>query len=63
MVVEADKIVWRKATRSTSTGGECVELAAMPEGAGVRDSKDPYGPKILVSREDFRCFADALKNL
>lgn len=61
--MEADKIVWRKATRSTSTGGECVELAAFPEGVGVRDSKDPYGPKLLVSHRDFRRFTDALKNL
>lgn len=61
--MEADKIVWRKATRSTSTGGECIELAAIPEGVGVRDSKDPYGPKILVSREEFRRFTDTLKNL
>ncbi|MEU5988547.1 DUF397 domain-containing protein [Spirillospora sp. NPDC047418] len=61
--MEADKIVWRKATRSTSTGGECVELAAIPEGVGVRDSKDPHGPKILVSRGDFRRFTETLKQL
>ncbi|WP_084262826.1 DUF397 domain-containing protein [Actinomadura formosensis] len=60
--MEAGKIVWRKATRSTSTGGECVELAAFPEGVGVRDSKDPDGPKLIVRRNEFAALMTTLKH-
>ncbi|MFF4240971.1 DUF397 domain-containing protein [Actinomadura geliboluensis] len=59
--MEASKIVWRKSTRSTSTGGECVELAALPDGVAVRDSKDPNGPKLLVSHDEFAALVTSLK--
>lgn len=51
--MEARKIVWRKASRSGGTGGECVELASAPGTVAVRDSKDPDGPKLVVGREEF----------
>ncbi|MDG4831410.1 DUF397 domain-containing protein [Solwaraspora sp. WMMD1047] len=36
--------VWRKSTRSNSSGGECVEVAAnLRDRVLVRDSKDPRG--------------------
>ncbi|MGP4022403.1 DUF397 domain-containing protein [Actinomadura sp. 3N407] len=59
--VEVDKTAWRKASRSTSTGGECVELAEFPEGIGIRDSKHPGGPKLVVGREAFRALVAELK--
>ncbi|TDD64705.1 DUF397 domain-containing protein [Actinomadura rubrisoli] len=40
--------VWRKASRSTSEGGACVELARFPATIGVRDSKDPEGPRVAL---------------
>ncbi|GLZ09752.1 hypothetical protein Acsp03_72180 [Actinomadura sp. NBRC 104412] len=46
---------WRKSSYSGSEGGgECVELARIGDAVGVRDSKDPNGPKLLVSREAMR---------
>jgi hypothetical protein len=51
---------WRKARQSNETG-HCVELSALPDGVAVRDSKDPDGPKLVVSREAFRAFAATLK--
>ncbi|GAA2629749.1 DUF397 domain-containing protein [Actinomadura fulvescens] len=41
--------VWRKARRSNDTGGDCVELARLAEGVGLRDSKDPDGPKLTLT--------------
>jgi hypothetical protein len=38
-----------------------VELAGLSEGIAVRDSKDPEGPKLLVTREAFRALAASLK--
>ncbi|WP_207928790.1 DUF397 domain-containing protein [Actinomadura sp. 6K520] len=60
--MEASKTVWRKATHSTSTGGECVELAALPEGVGIRDSKNPDGPKLLLGRDEFATLVHVLKH-
>ncbi|TYK46009.1 DUF397 domain-containing protein [Actinomadura decatromicini] len=60
--METDKIVWRKANRSTSTGGECVELAALSNGlTAIRDSKNPDGPKLLLERNEFAALVTALK--
>ncbi len=46
---------WRKARRSLSNGGECVELAdAASAVVAVRDSKDPDGPVLLLTRAALR---------
>ncbi|WP_242882391.1 DUF397 domain-containing protein [Actinomadura litoris] len=55
--------LWRKASRSTNNGGDCVEVANAPGHVAVRDSKDPQGPHLILRRADFREFADAIKNL
>ncbi|SPT50369.1 DUF397 domain-containing protein [Actinomadura madurae] len=45
---------WRKSSRSTSgTTGDCVEVAALREGVGVRDSKAPGAGHLLLSRRGF----------
>ncbi|MFI0448063.1 DUF397 domain-containing protein [Actinomadura sp. 6N118] len=47
---------WRKSTHSGSNAAECVELAEAA-GAGtvaVRDSKDPDGPILLLTRAALR---------
>jgi hypothetical protein len=54
-------VSWRKARQSGDHGGHCVEVAAFARGVAVRDSKDPEGPKLVVSREAFRAFAVTLK--
>ncbi|MFC4053040.1 DUF397 domain-containing protein [Actinomadura syzygii] len=51
---------WRKSSRSTNNGGDCVELVAAAEVVAVRDSKDPDGPKLVVTR---RAFAGLLSDL
>lgn len=45
---------WRRSSYSTSNGGNCVELAGLPVGVAVRDSKDPDGPVLLVGRTALR---------
>jgi hypothetical protein len=54
-------VIWRKARRSNEHGGDCVELAGLPGVVAVRDSKDPEGPRLVVSRATFREFAATLK--
>ncbi|MFC6881214.1 MULTISPECIES: DUF397 domain-containing protein [Actinomadura] len=54
--------VWRKSTRSSQgTSGECVEVAEVSTGVGLRDSKDPDGARLVVSRRTFAAFLVAVK--
>lgn len=52
---------WRKSSRSTDTGGQCVEVADLIAAVGVRDSKDPEGPKLVFGTAEWRAFADRVK--
>ncbi|WP_356948774.1 DUF397 domain-containing protein [Actinomadura geliboluensis] len=47
---------WRKSSHSGSNGGDCVELAdvACASVVAVRDSKDPDGPVLLLTRAALR---------
>ena len=48
-------ITWRKSSRSDETGGQCVELAALPHAIGIRDSKAPGAGHLTLTP---RAFAD-----
>lgn len=60
--MDLSKATWRKSSRSSPNGGNCVEVADLPSGVGVRDSKDPDGPKLVVSRDEFAMLVAALKH-
>lgn len=48
---------WKKSSRSSGNGGECVEVADDLGGAvGVRDSKDPAGPVLSFEPAAWRAF-------
>ncbi|TYB49554.1 DUF397 domain-containing protein [Actinomadura chibensis] len=55
-------LTWRKARRSTENGGDCVEVAAVSDTILIRDSNNPNGPKLLMSRNDLRRLTATLKN-
>ncbi|MFI0410313.1 DUF397 domain-containing protein [Actinomadura sp. 3N508] len=52
---------WRKSSRSGGDGSHCVELARLSGDIGVRDSKDPHGPKLLITPDTFRALMAGLK--
>jgi Domain of unknown function (DUF397) len=52
---------WRKSSYSGANGGNCIEVAAIPGGVALRDSKDPDGPRLTISPDRFREFVAALK--
>lgn len=56
-----ENVTWRKTRRSNDQGGACVELAALNEGIGVRDSKDPHGPHLTLDPTTFRTLLTHLK--
>ncbi|MFF5214211.1 DUF397 domain-containing protein [Micromonospora sp. NPDC000442] len=49
--------VWRTSTRSSSNGGNCVEVADnLPGVVGVRDSKDRTGPVLVFAPAAWQAF-------
>ena len=52
---------WRKSTRSSGGGSNCVEVARLPGHIAIRDSKNPHGPTLIITRTAFRELADALR--
>ncbi|MFC9995589.1 DUF397 domain-containing protein [Nocardia sp. NPDC127526] len=51
--------------KSSYSGGQtdCVEVAWLPEGiVGLRDSKDPSGPALLFSGNDWAAFTAAVSS-
>ncbi|MFG2089364.1 DUF397 domain-containing protein [Spirillospora sp. NPDC048824] len=53
--------LWRKSSRSSQHGGECVEVADVAPMIAVRDSKDPDGPRLAFGAAAWRVFADSAK--
>lgn len=55
--------VWLKSNESTNQGGECVEVAALSDAIGVRDSKDPEGWHLALAPERFAALVRRIKRL
>lgn len=52
---------WRKSSYSTGGGDDCVELAAIDRTIGIRDSKNPGGPRLSLTREGLSDLITAIK--
>jgi Domain of unknown function (DUF397) len=63
--IDVSRAVWRKSSRSGGNGGQCVEVALFRTGGPgtclVRDSKDPEGPALAFTTDEWRSFAAAVK--
>jgi hypothetical protein len=48
---------WLKSSRSGSTGGNCVEVAAIGGGAfAMRNSRHPEGPALIFTQAEWDAF-------
>jgi hypothetical protein len=47
--------VWKKSNRS-GAAGHCVEVAHVDEMFAVRDSKNPAGPALLFTKDEWSAF-------
>jgi hypothetical protein len=57
-----DHVTWRKSSYSGSSGGNCVEMARVATSAiAVRDSKDPQGPRLVFTPDDWREFVAGVR--
>jgi Domain of unknown function (DUF397) len=55
-------LIWVKSSYSGGSGGNCVEIATLPGGdRAVRDSKDPEGPVLRFTADEWRVFIRSVK--
>ncbi|GAA3755628.1 DUF397 domain-containing protein [Streptomyces sp. NPDC047002] len=53
---------WTK-SRHSAPGGNCVELAALPDGSiAVRNSRHPQGPALVYTRAELAAFVAGAKD-
>jgi hypothetical protein len=51
---------WRKSSY-TAGQGNCVEVAPLRDGVAVRDSKNPSGPVLRFSADDWQALVANIK--
>ena len=51
------EVTWRKSRRSGPQGGNCVEVANLPDGrVAVRNSRHPAGPALVFTSAEWVAF-------
>lgn len=60
--MDLSRAEWRKASRSSSNGGACVEVARLPGIIAVRDSKNPDGPILTVEPAAWQSFTARIRS-
>jgi len=51
---------WRKSSFSNPNGNECVEVAVGQVAVGLRDSKNPDGPRLTFDHSRWLAFTKAI---
>ena len=60
--MDLSRAEWRKASYSSTNGGNCVEVADNLRGVvAVRDSKQPDGPVLAFTLDEWQVFCAAVK--
>jgi hypothetical protein len=56
-IADLPTLTWQKSRRSNPSGN-CVELALLPEGAGIamRNSRHPEGPALVYTPAEIEAF-------
>ncbi|GII81954.1 hypothetical protein Sru01_69360 [Sphaerisporangium rufum] len=63
LTAELQRVTWRKSSYSGPDGGECVEVAELSGGRrGLRDSKEPGRPALVVPPAEWVTFVGSLKD-
>ena len=61
--MDLSRAEWRKSSYSSNNGGNCVEVARnLPKIVAVRDSKDPNGPPLILSADQWAGFVARIRS-
>jgi hypothetical protein len=60
--MDLSRMIWRKSSRSSGGGQECVEVAEAAEAVLIRDSKDAVGPLHVITSAAFRDLVGRIKS-
>jgi hypothetical protein len=61
-MIDLSQAQWRKASRSTSGTGGCVEIAGnFADVTAIRDSKNPHEGAHVIQRSAFAAFLSDVK--
>jgi hypothetical protein len=61
--MDVTRAQWRKSSRSSANGGQCVEVAGnLPGVVAVRDSTDPAGPRLVLTPHDWTAFTRRVRD-
>ena len=59
---DLSRVTWRKSSRSNGgVDGNCVEIAEVPGRVALRDSKNPTGPVLAFSADQWRAFVGGVR--
>ncbi|WFE25726.1 DUF397 domain-containing protein [Solwaraspora sp. WMMD791] len=54
--VDLTRAVWQKSSRSGPNCDNCVEVAFVDQAIAVRDSKNPTGPALIFTADEWDAF-------
>ncbi|MDG4762984.1 DUF397 domain-containing protein [Solwaraspora sp. WMMD406] len=60
--VDLGKATWRKSSRSGPNCDNCVEVAFVDEAIAVRDSKNPAGPVLIFTADEWDAFVGGARD-
>jgi hypothetical protein len=56
-------VTWRKSSRSGPQGGNCVEIAHLPNGqVAIRNSRHPEGPALVFTPDEWAAFVGGVRD-
>jgi hypothetical protein len=58
--VDLSRSAWRKSSHSGGSG-DCVEMAVVPFAVAIRDSKNPTGPALAFTPQQWDLFLSGVK--
>jgi hypothetical protein len=60
---DLDGVTWHKSRRSGPQGGNCVEIAHLPDSqVAIRNSRHPSGPALLFTLSEWDAFLGGAKD-
>jgi hypothetical protein len=61
-IAKVSEVLWYKSSFSGNQGGNCVEVADLPQGKLVRDSKRPEGAMLRFSAGEWASFVASVRS-